>query len=166
MTTMPWNKPYHPSKNQRLDPELYTHANRVYFITIRAYRDQSAFVRGDFNQRVLDILREEQERQNCAVFTYNLMPDHLHFLTSPREDGISVLTFADQYKGKATNQSWTLGWHGKLWQPRYYDHIVRSDESLIAIAQYILDNPVRQHLVEHAEDWPWGGHINPLPIWP
>ena len=163
---MPWNKPYHPSKNQRLDPELYTHANRVYFITIRAYRDQSPFVRTDLNQCVLDVLREEQVRQNCAVFTYCLMPDHLHFLSSPREDGISILTFTDQYKGKATNQSWTTGWQGKLWQPRYYDHIIRSDESLIAIAEYILDNPVRQRLVEHAEDWPWSGQMNPLPIWP
>ena len=134
--------------------ELYTHANRVYFITVRTYRDQSPFVRTDLNQRVLDVLREEQERQNCAVFTYCLMPDHLHFLASPREDGISILTFTDQYKGKATNQSWTLGWQGKLWQPRCYDHIVRSDESLIAIAEYILNNPVRQRLVEHAEDWP------------
>jgi putative transposase len=163
---MPWNKPYHPPKNQRLDPEQYTHANRVYFITIRAYRDQLAFVRSELNQCMLDVLREEQERQNCAVFTYCLMPDHFHFLGSPRQDGISILTFTDQFKGKMTNRSWTVGWHGKLWQPRYYDHIVRTDESLIAIAQYILDNPVRQHLVEYAEDWPWSGHMNPLPIWP
>jgi len=163
---MPWNKPYHPSKNQRLDPELYTDNSRVYFITVRTYRDQSPFVRADLNQCVLDVLREEQVRQNCAVSTYCLMPDHLHFLASPREDGISILTFTDQYKGKATNQSWTTGWQGKLWQPRYYDHIIRSDESLIAIAEYILDNPVRQRLVEHAEDWPWSGHMNPLPIWP
>lgn len=161
---MSWNKPYHPPKNQRLDPELYTDANRIYFITIRAYKDQSPFVRGELNQRVLDVLHEEQDRQNCAVYTYCLMPDHFHFTISPRKDVISVLTFTDQYKGKATNQSWAVGWQGKLWQPRYYDHIIRTDESLIAIAEYILDNPVRKRLVEHAEDWPWGGHMNPLPI--
>jgi putative transposase len=163
---MPWNKPYHPPNNQRLDPGLYTDTNRVYFITVRAYRDQSPFVRTDLNQRVLDVLREEQARQNCAVFAYCLMPDHLHFLVSPGEDGISVLTFTDRYKGKTTNQSWTVGWQGKLWQPRYHDHIVRTEESLIAIAKYILDNPVRQRLVGNAEDWPWSGHLNPLPIWP
>jgi putative transposase len=94
------------------------------------------------------------------------MPDHLHFLACPREDGASVLTFTDRYKGRVTNRSWTLGWQGKLWQPRYFDHIVRTDESLIAIAEYILNNPVRKHLVEQAEDWQWGSHANPLPIWP
>ena len=132
--------------------------------TIRAYQKQSPFVRDDLNTLALDILREEQERQNCSVYTYCLMPDHLHFLLSPREDGISVLTFTNQHKGKATNRSWTVGWQGKLWQPRSYDHIVRHEESLRMIAEYILDNPARRGLVESAEDWPWSGHMNPLPI--
>lgn len=160
---MPWDKPYRPPRNQRLAPELYTCSNRVYFMTTRAYMHQSPFVRDDLNKLILDTLREEQERQNCAVFTYCLMPDHLHFLVSPRKDGMSVLTFTNQYKGKATNRSWTVGWQGKLWQPRYYDHIVRTEESLYEIAEYILDNPVRQELVEHVEDWLWSGHMNPLP---
>jgi putative transposase len=161
---MPWDKPYHPPRNQRLDPELYALAGYIYFMTIRAYRNQSPFSRPNLNQLVLDILREEQERQNCTVYTYCLMPDHLHFLVSPRQDGISVLKFTDQYKGKATNSSWTAGWHGKLWQPRYYDHIVRAEEDLRAIAEYILDNPVRKELIAYADDWPWSGHMNPLPL--
>ena len=31
--------------------------------------------------------------------------------------------------------------HGRLWQRNYYDHIVRSDESLGDIRRYIRDNP-------------------------
>ena len=161
---MPWKKPYHPPRNQRLARELYTHANRVYFITICAYMHQSPFVQDDLNQGMLDILREEEQRQDCLVFTYCLMPDHLHFLVSPGRDGISVLTFTDQYKGKTTNRSWKLGWQGRLWQPRYFDHIVRREESLVAIAAYILNNPVRKGLATCSEDWPWCGHIHPLPI--
>ena len=160
---MPWDKPYHPPKNQRLDPELYREPNRVTFITIRAYLNQSPFIRDDLNQLVVDILHAEQMRQACAVFTYCLMPDHLHFLVSPRQAGISVLTFTDQYKGKTTNSSWAVGWRGKLWQPRYYDHIVRTEDDLRAIAQYIVNNPVRKGLVERAEDWRWSGHLNLLP---
>jgi len=161
---MPWDKPYRAATNRRLDAELYVSASRVYFITIRAYTNQAAFVRPELNQLVLDVLAEEQERQECSVFTYCLMPDHLHFLISPRREGISVLTFTDQYKGKATNRSWTVGWRGKLWQPRYYDHIVRSQESLLEIAEYILSNPIRRGLVERAEDWPWSGYLHPLPV--
>jgi len=136
----------------------------VCFITICAYMNQSPFVRADLNQLILDVLQEEQERQNCAVFSYCLMPNHLHFLVSPCEEGISVLTFTDRFKGKSTNRSWAVGWRGKLWQPRYYDHIVRAEEDLRAIAEYILNNPVRKGLVQHAEDWLWGGFMNPLPL--
>jgi putative transposase len=160
---MPWNKPYCLSSNQRLSDELYTRANQLYFFTIRAYAEKSPFVLHDLNKQVLDVLREEQERQGCSIFTYCLMPDHIHFLVSPKIDGISVLKFTDQYKGKATNRSWTAAWRGKLWQPRYYDHIVRSEENLYHIAEYILHNPVRKMLVVCPEDWPWSGCMNPLP---
>ncbi|MBI3914577.1 MAG: transposase [Chloroflexi bacterium] len=160
---MPWTKPYHPPKNQRLDPELYKIANDIYFLTVRAFLGKSTFTRDELNQRILGVLRAEQERQNCSIFTYCLMPDHLHFLISPNQDGISVLTFTDQFKGKATNESWTVDWKGKLWQPRYFDHIVRTEESLWAISEYILDNPVRKGLVENREDWKWSGLMNPLP---
>ena len=40
----------------------------------------------------------------------------------------------------------TLQWpqfSGKLWQRNFYEHVVRSDESLTKIRQYISDNPAR-----------------------
>lgn len=160
---MPWVKPYVPSANRRLPPELYARANHVCFITVRAYNGSSPFVEPVLNRLMLDVLREEQERQGCDVFTYCLMPDHLHFLVSPKADGISVLRFTDGYKGKATNRSWKAGWRGKLWQPRFYDHMVRAEEDLHEIARYILNNPVRRNLVSRPEEWPWSGHMKPLP---
>ncbi len=162
---MPWKKPYNPAQNQRLDPELYTQSNRIYFITIRAHKNSAPFTRNDLNAMVIDTLREEQDRQNFLIFVYCLMPDHIHFLLSPQRDGLSVLKFTEQYKGKTTNRSWKLGWSGKLWQQRYYDHIIRSSESLIEISKYILNNPVRKEIVEVAEDWQWGGHMSQFPDW-
>mgnify|MGYP003730669011 CR=1 FL=1 len=113
---------------------------------------------------VISVLKEEQAHWNCVVYTYCLMPDHLHFLVSVAEEGASVLVFTERFKGKTTNASWKSGWQGKLWQPRYYDHVIRKEESLVKIAQYILDNPVRKGLCASAEDWPWGGCLNPLPL--
>ena len=160
---MSWTKRCHAPRNRRLASQLYTHANRVYFITVRAYRNQIPFKGPALNKRMIDILRNEPERLRCQVHIYCLMPDHLHFLVSLWEDGVSVLTFSDQYKGKTTNESWQFDWEGKLWQPRYYDHIVRDDEDLVLIAQYILDNPMRKGLVGQGEEWPWSGQMNPLP---
>lgn len=38
----------------------------------------------------------------------------------------------------------TLNWtpfHGKLWQRNYWEHIIRNEQSLLTIAEYILNNP-------------------------
>jgi REP element-mobilizing transposase RayT len=32
---------------------------------------------------------------------------------------------------------------GRLWQRNYYEHVIRDDDSLDRIRQYILDNPAR-----------------------
>jgi putative transposase len=155
-------KPYTP-RAQRLDRQLYAEANRVTFITVCAVLPYSPFVRPELNQAMLSLLAEEQARQHCTIFTYCLMPNHLHFLVKPDADGLSVLDFTDQYKGKATNASWKVGWRGRLWQRKYYDHIVRTEEALTAIARYIVYNPVRKGLVATAEAWPWSGQLNMLP---
>ena len=158
-------RPYRPAPgNQRLDPELYQQANRVVFITICAYSHSLPFTSERLNHVIIETLRSEQTRLGCLVHTYCLMPNHLHFLASPAQDGQSVLRFTDQFKGKTTRFSWQLGRQGKLWQPRYYDHIVRSHESLLAIAEYILYNPVRKALIGRAEDWPWSDVMTPLPL--
>lgn len=160
---MPWTKPYAPPSNQRLSSELYADKSRIVFITIHAYRKLKPFMDEAINRLVIDTLLSDQQRLHCRVYSYCLMPDHIHFLISPEIDRASVLTYADQFKGKTTNLSWGLGWQGKLWQPRYYDHIVRADEDLWAIAEYIMENPVRKGLVSRPEDWPWSGITAPLP---
>ncbi|MBI1746932.1 MAG: hypothetical protein HYR55_10140 [Acidobacteria bacterium] len=40
----------------------------------------------------------------------------------------------------------TKGWLaflGRLWQRNFYEHIIRNEESLNRIRQYIMDNPAR-----------------------
>jgi len=40
----------------------------------------------------------------------------------------------------------TMTWppfQGRLWQRNYYEHIVREDEALTRVRQYILDNPAQ-----------------------
>jgi putative transposase len=155
-------KPYRPS-NQRLAPELYEQAGRVTFITICALRPASPFINEPMNESAIATLRTTQAQYGCVIYTYCLMPDHLHFLIAPQNDGSSVLTFCDRFKGMTTRQSWNLNWHGKLWQRRSYDHVVRADEDLRAIAQYILDNPVRKGLCASSDEWRWGGQMNSFP---
>jgi hypothetical protein len=39
-----------------------------------------------------------------------------------------------------------------LWQPGFFDHVLRSDESYSEKWNYVRDNPVRAKLIERADD--------------
>ena len=77
---------------------------------------------------------------------------------------ISVSQFIGAFKSKSTHIFWKYKGTGKLWQGRFYDHIVRSDENLIKIVDYILQNPVRKGIVEKASDYPYSGLVDEIPM--
>ncbi|MEM6311081.1 MAG: transposase [Pseudomonadota bacterium] len=42
-----------------------------------------------------------------------------------------------------------------IWQRRFWEHHIRSDEEYAACVRYCLTNPVKHELVERPEDWPY-----------
>ena len=105
---------------------------------------------------------------NVATGRYVLMPDHVHVfvrighnMTLRRwESGLK------QCLGKAIS---TLGHEpttipgAKLksfWQPGFFDHLLRHDESYVQKWDYVWHNPVRAKLVTKPEDWPYQGEIH------
>jgi hypothetical protein len=45
----------------------------------------------------------------------------------------------------------------KLWQPSYYDHVLRREENLLETVKYIFNNPVRKKIVEHYKEYQLSG---------
>ncbi len=48
----------------------------------------------------------------------------------------------NEYIRGVKNVAWPP-FNGRLWQRNYYERIIRDDDSLSRIRQYILDNPAR-----------------------
>jgi REP-associated tyrosine transposase len=48
----------------------------------------------------------------------------------------------NEYIRGVKTASWP-SFNGRLWQRNYYEHIIRNEESLNGIRQYILDNRMR-----------------------
>jgi putative transposase len=46
-----------------------------------------------------------------------------------------------------------------LWQPGFFDHVLRNDESYAEKWEYVRGNPVRGGLVVWADDWPYRGEF-------
>ena len=44
---------------------------------------------------------------------------------------------------------------GQFWQHESYDHVIRDQDELNRIINYVLQNPVKAGLVENPEDWKW-----------
>jgi len=71
--------------------------------------------------------------------------------------GSTLGTILNRLKGRASSRVHQIDPHIVLWQPGYWDHIVRRDEGLYQALKYILSNPVRAGLVENWWDYPWLG---------
>jgi len=46
-----------------------------------------------------------------------------------------------------------------LWQPGFFDHVLRSDESYSQKWEYVRENPVRAGLVGRIDEWPYQGEL-------
>jgi len=81
------------------------------------------------------------------------MPDHIHLLIDGEKAEADMRSFNSLFKQKAGY--WFKGiYHDKLWQPGYYERVLRDDEATLVVVRYILENPVRRGLVEHFTDYP------------
>ena len=76
------------------------------------------------------------------------IPDHWHALISFRDvrDMAGVMRGWKRYTAKQT---------GIVWQDGFFDHRLRSKESVSEKWNYILYNPVRKGLVQRPEIWPY-----------
>ncbi|HUL51967.1 MAG TPA: transposase [Opitutaceae bacterium] len=118
------------------------------------------------NETAHNILRQEWQeslvRHGWAVGRYVVMPDHVHFFIMPSPTMPCALSVV---VGKW--KEWTakrllreLGGSAPLWQPEFFDHLLRSNESRREKWVYVRENPVRAGLVARAEDWPYAGSID------
>jgi len=153
-----------PPRRIHLDSPKYNIPGWVYFLTIVSNFKAPHFVKEGFNAGIIECLKNEKERLGCRVYVYCLMPDHLHLLCGTTRQDISVLDFVDQFKGKSTRIGWKYGIKGSLWQRRNYDHILRKEENLQELAEYILNNPVRRGLVAQWDEYPFCGYLDPFDL--
>lgn len=136
--------------------------NPVYFVTTCVAGRKPLLADG----AVVTILSEEwagmKHRHAWMVGRYVVMPDHVHFFVSPIFGSAKPLATAigkwKEWTAKRVAKH--LGITGPLWQPEFFDHLLRSAESRSEKWDYVRHNPVRAELVNDAQDWPHAGAID------
>lgn len=111
----------------------------------------------DFAQDVC--IRVVDAASACAfdLLVYTVMPDHLHILAGGTSENADALAFVKRLKQTTSYNFIRHGGGRRLWQQSFFDHVLRRDENAMAIARYIVENPVRAGLCESAEDWVYTG---------
>jgi len=142
-------------KNIRLQPENYVGKNWS-FITLCCANRRKLFTTAKFCDWFLNILRHDAATHSFAVHAYCLMPDHVHLLLEGLDPASNLLLFVKALKTK-TSTPFERKTGQPLWQKKFYDHILRRNDSPDAIAWYIWMNPVRDGLCHGPKEYPFLG---------
>jgi putative transposase len=92
------------------------------------------------------------------IVAYCFMPTHIHLILQQlKKDGISI------FMGKVLN-SYTRYFNlknkrkGPLWESRFKNVEVETDEQLLHLTRYLHLNPVTANLVEDPQDWSFSSY--------
>jgi putative transposase len=100
----------------------------------------------------------QRKEEIVQIIAYCIMPTHVHLILKQlKENGIS------SFMGNILN-SYTRYFNvrhkrkGPLWEGRFQNVLVKTDEQLLHLTRYIHLNPVTAFLVDKPEQWPWSSY--------
>jgi len=140
---MKYNPDIHHRRSIRLKEYDYSQAG-LYFITICTQNRECLF--GDVKNGMVELSHIGKIAHNIwyeipqhfghvELDEFVLMPNHLH--------GIIVIRF---YKARTTRLVRDKGFNYFVWQRNYYEHIIRNEDELNKIREYIQNNLLKWHL--------------------
>jgi putative transposase len=101
-----------------------------------------------------DLLAEHSAAAGVAVWAWVLMPNHVHLILVPDEEGAVRRCLAAVHRRYAGHIHARLKRTGHFWQGRF-GCVAMDDDHLAAALRYVSLNPVRARLVDRCEDWRW-----------
>ena len=125
----------------------------MFFVTTSTLKHQSLFSQSS----KLDLLEKQlfnmfPDYAN-ALMGYVLMPNHLHLLVGCNQGGSQLSKFMGSFKSLSARLIYTES--GSIWEHRFDDLLITTDQQFRIKLNYIHENPVREGLVTRAADWQW-----------
>ncbi|OYW05129.1 MAG: hypothetical protein B7Z61_07310 [Acidobacteria bacterium 37-71-11] len=145
-----------PGHPERLDGFPYDQAGPVFHCRLGCLDRKPYFSEPVLADLVVEALRF-RHAHSAEIFAYCAMPDHLHVLLSLLPPAPPLSRWVGDLKRWVSHEAREATGRGFAWQPNFFEHVVRRNEELSTVAQYILDNPVRLGLVPRSQDYRWCG---------
>jgi putative transposase len=123
-------------------------------IVQRGNRRQKVFFNENDYDEYLRLLNNYSRRFNIDVLAYCLMPNHIHLIVTPHDDGSLAQAIGETHRNYTRFINTRKKWRGYLWQGRFSSYIL-DEKYLLAVTRYILLNPVKAGLVKKPWDYKW-----------
>jgi putative transposase len=130
----------------------YYGGDDLHFITFSCYH-RLPFLDAEARNVFLEMLEEVRQKYQFRVAGYVVMPEHVHLLLGEPQVG-SLSTVVQVVKQRTARRVHDVI-RGQMWQRRFYDFNVFTDEKVTKKLFYMHENPVKRGLVLSAEEWVW-----------
>ena len=123
----------------------------VYFVTFRL---ASGELRLEERSLVLDHIRQGHDSFYRLIGVV-VMPDHVHLVLKPGP-GLDLSRIMKGIKGASARKiNLSRETRGTVWQDESWDRIIRDEDELIGVLEYLVQNPVKAGLCAEPEAYPW-----------
>lgn len=114
---------------------------------------ETFFAERDYHEYI-SLMAEWCTRCNVQVWSYCLMPNHVHLIAIPETENGLCCAIGEAHRRYTRYVNFQKGWKGHLWQGRFASFPM-DEQYLLAAARYIDLNPVKAGIVKRAEDYRW-----------
>ncbi|OIO53868.1 MAG: addiction module toxin RelE [Alphaproteobacteria bacterium CG_4_10_14_0_2_um_filter_63_37] len=150
-------------------PLRLEYSGALYHVTSRGNARQAIVHDDDDRALFLEILGSVMDRFGWLCHAYCLMDNHYHLLIETPKPNLSQ--GMRQLNGVFTQKiNRGRGRAGHLFQGRFKAILVERESYLLALARYVVLNPVRARMVKKAGDYRWSSYratvgMTPKPSW-
>jgi putative transposase len=133
--------------------EHATNHGQTYMVTPSTWGRRALFQKERWARLLIDTLYHYRGSA-YLLHEFVIMPDHIHVLLTPTtslEKAVQFIKGGFSYRAKKE-----LGSNMEVWQRGFSDHRIRDASDYRVHQVYVQQNPVRKHLSERAEDYPYG----------
>jgi REP element-mobilizing transposase RayT len=128
---------------------------QIYLVTFTTSKRTRLFDNPDLARIACSALSDPRLWQSARLLAWVLMPDHWHGLIELGATGELSRTVQRLKSNTARRLRIENPDFGPVWEKGFHDRAIRSDESLLYLARYVVCNPVRAELVKRVGDYPY-----------
>ena len=136
------------------------HANATYFFTLATHKRRPVFADADNVSQLRRAFAAVRRKRPFALDAIVVLPDHLHCLWRMTGDP----DFSVRWQMIKTHVTRGIGLRGaygnkQIWQPRFWEHLIRDQYDFERHLDYIHFNPLRHGYVAAPGDWPYSSFM-------